>query len=94
MLRYFLSPPPRGTEFSNQETWCHLIGVYRVPQAGLEAWLRIHITFVSGLFVVVAASGCYIITIPCVIALLLLLCVLSDLRAQPSELLRLVAMPE
>ena len=23
---------------------CHLIGVYRVPRAGLEAWLGIHIT--------------------------------------------------
>ena len=30
------------------------MGVYRVPRAGLEAWLGVHITFVSGLFVVVA----------------------------------------
>jgi len=36
--------------------WCHLIGVYRVPRAGLEARLGVHITFVSGLFVVVVAS--------------------------------------
>jgi len=53
----FLSPPPRGgTGFSNQQTECHLVGVYRVPRAGLEAWLEVHITFVSGLFVVVVAS--------------------------------------
>ena len=31
------------------------IGVYGVPWAGLEARLRVHITFVSGLFVVVVA---------------------------------------
>ena len=30
------------------------IGVYRVPRAGLEAWLGVHI--ILGLFVVVAAS--------------------------------------
>ena len=34
----------------------YLIGVYRVPRAGLEAWLGVHITFVSALFVVVLAS--------------------------------------
>ena len=54
---FFQSPPPRGgTGFSNQQTGCHLIGVCRVPRTGLKAWLGVHITFVSGLFVVVAAS--------------------------------------
>ena len=53
----FSEPPPRGeTGFSNQQTGFHLIGVYRVPRAGLEAWLGVHITFVSGLFVIVVAS--------------------------------------
>ena len=25
-----------------QQAGCHLIGVYRVPRAGLEAWLGVH----------------------------------------------------
>jgi len=33
-----------------------LVGVYSVPQAGLEARLGVHVTIVSGLFVVVVAS--------------------------------------
>ena len=47
----FLSPP-KGVGFSYLQKGCHLVGVYRAPQAGLEAWLGVHITFVSGLFVV------------------------------------------
>ena len=39
-----------------EQKGCHLIGVYRVPRAGLEARLGVHITSVSGLFVVVVAS--------------------------------------
>ena len=42
-----------GTGFSNWQTGCHLAGVYRVPRAGLEAWLGVHITIV----VVVASTG-------------------------------------
>ena len=53
---FFSEPPRGGTGFSNQQAGCHLLGVYRVPRAGLEAWLWVHITFVSGLFVVVVAS--------------------------------------
>ena len=36
---HYSEPPPKGTRFSNQQTGCHLIGVCRVPRAGLEAWL-------------------------------------------------------
>jgi len=54
----FLSPPRGGLDLvtNRQVTGCHLIGVYRVPRAGLEVWLGVHITIVSGLFVVVVAS--------------------------------------
>ena len=40
------------------------IGVYRVLRAGLEAWLGVHITFVSGLFVVVVASTGVLALVP------------------------------
>ena len=40
-LRAFLCPPRGGTGFSSKQTGCHLIGVYRVPRAGLEAWLGV-----------------------------------------------------
>ena len=53
----FLSHPPRGgTGFSNEQAGCHFTGVYRVLRAGLEAWLGVQITILSGLFVVVVAS--------------------------------------
>ena len=59
MCRCFSEPPPRGgTGFSKSQKGCHLIGVCRdcrVPRAGLEACLGVHITFVSGLFIVVVA---------------------------------------
>ena len=47
-ILYFPEPPRGGTGFSNYVTdrvaRCHLIGVCRVPRAGLEAWLGVHIT--------------------------------------------------
>ena len=42
---YGFSELPRGgTGFSYYQTGFHLIGVYRVPRAGLEPWLGVHLT--------------------------------------------------
>ena len=42
--------PEGGTGFSHLKTGCHLIGVYRISLAGLEARLGVHVTVVSGPF--------------------------------------------
>ena len=40
------------------------MGVYRAPRPGLGAWLGVHITFVSGLFVIVVASTGVLALVP------------------------------
>jgi len=57
-VRLFLSPPrPReGTGFRNSQRGCHLVNIYRVPQAGLEARHGVRATILSGPFVVIVAS--------------------------------------
>ena len=44
LISIYSEPPRGGTGFSYLQTGCHLIGVYRVPQAGLEAWLGVHLS--------------------------------------------------
>ena len=61
---FFSEPPPEGGLDLVIKTGCHLIDFHRVPRAGLEAWLGVHITLVSGLFVVVVTSTGVLALVP------------------------------
>ena len=44
--------------------WTNCTNFLSPPEGGLEAWLGVHITFVSGLFVVVVASTGVLALVP------------------------------
>jgi len=47
-----LRPPKGGIDLVTNRAGCHLVGVSKVSQARLEAWLGVHVGAVCGLFVV------------------------------------------